>query len=135
MTARKPHTFHLPPSTFHLLLGLLLLCSCSNRRSVNILISNPTDEVLRRQEVSLSVAEVQRLLQVKGVDSLVLLNEKNVAVDYVVDRRAGQLRFMVPVIMSVSQKQYTLGTGEPTLMDNLFRFRAEKIQVSVGKKQ
>ena len=117
----------------YLLILLTVLCSCSNRRSINILISNPTTQTVRQHQVELSVGEVERLLDVQSVEKLVLLNEKNIAVDYTIDTASGKLLFTVPNIMAQSQKQFTLSTAEPTLWDNLFSFRHENIQVSVGK--
>ena len=113
---------------------LLVLSSCSNRRSVNILIDNPSEQVLERQVVDLPLNQVKRLLDVASPDSLVLLNEMNVPVAYSVDSQSDQLSFTVPVVMAQSQKQYTLSTAMPNLVDNLFSFRHEKMKITLRQK-
>lgn len=113
---------------------LLMLSSCSNRRSVNILIANPSERIMEHQVVHLSLIQVKRLLNGASPDSLVLLNEMNVLVAYSVDSQSDQLSFTVPVVMPQSQKQYTLSTAMPNLVDNLFSFRHEKMKITLRQK-
>ncbi len=116
---------------FILLSVLLTITSCTSSSSVNILIFNDSEVTVTNKMVEVPVTEIRQWLAVSPDDSLFLLNEKNepVSYSYSVDRTT--IRFMLPIAQKRSQKNYTLNTGDPALLDNLFAFRHQKIKVSV----
>lgn len=117
---------------FYILLAVMAV-SCSNSDTVNILISNRTDADVKNVVVKVACADINKHLIYTDNDSLYLLNETNADVIYHYTAIRDSIVFTVPIIKSYSQKNYSLNVGEKKLEDNLFRFRAASIQVSVGE--
>jgi len=112
---------------------LVMLASCANKRTVNILISNtnPTDTV--NAVVRVPIEKIVQHLEVQNVDSLILYNEKNQKVDFKVTHGNQDIEFVVPVVKSRSQKNYSLHINTPPkkLKENIFSFRAKSINVTL----
>lgn len=110
-----------------LLLLATLCAACSSTDSVNILIQN--DSANERDNVTVTVTqdEIARYIDLKGCDTLYLLNERNIPVAY--QHVDGKISFNVPVVQGNSQKNYSLNTHPHTLKDNLLTFRVNNIVV------
>lgn len=109
----------------------LMLVSCANKNNVNILISNNHRADTTNVMVKVPVDEILQHLDAQNVDSLVLLNEKNQQVQYVVSYDKKDVEFVVPVVKARSQKNYSLNTGNTQLSDNLFSFRTTSINITL----
>ena len=116
---------------FYILLAVVAV-SCSNSDTVNILISNRSSDIVKNVEVKVACSDIKKHLDYTDNDSLYLLNETNADVIYHYTTARDSIVFTVPIINSYSQKNYSLNVGEKKLEDNLFKFRAASIQVSVG---
>ena len=116
---------------FKLLLLTLLFTSCTNSNTVNILISNPNKHDVKMAEVKVPVNDILQYLDAQSTDTLYLLNEQNLPVDY--RRSAGNdtIIFTVPIVKQYSQKNYTIHTSSNKLSDNLFKFRTASINVEL----
>ena len=110
---------------------MLMLVSCVNRNNVNILISNSHPADMTSVTVKVPVDEILQHLDVQNVDSLVLLNEKNQQVQYLVSADKKYVEFVVPVVKARSQKNYSLNTGNTQLSDNLFSFRTASNNINI----
>ena len=112
---------------------VVMLASCADKSSVNILISNtnPTDTV--DAVVRVPIEKIIQHLEVQNVDSLILLNEKNQRVDFNVAHGNQDIEFVVPVVKAHSQKNYSLNVhdDEEDLKENIFSFRSTSITVKL----
>jgi len=112
---------------------VLMLSSCADKSSVNILISNtnPTDTV--NAVVRVPIENIIQHLEVQNVDSLILLNEKNQQVDFKITHGSQDIEFVVPVVKARSQKNYSLNVhkGTENLKENIFSFRTKSVSVNL----
>lgn len=109
----------------------VVLTSCTSSSTVNILILNNGEQTLTNKTVEVPVVEARQWLGATPDDSLYLLNEKNEPVRYTYNDDRTAIRFTLPIAQKRSQKNYSVNTGDPSLMDNLFAFRQKKIRVTV----
>ena len=109
----------------------LFFTSCTNSNTVNILISNPRSHDVKMGEVKVSVDDILQYIDAQSTDTLYLLNEQNLPVDY--RRSAGNdtIIFVVPIVKQYSQKNYTIHSSGNKLSDNLFKFRTASINVEI----
>lgn len=114
-----------------LLLSGLMFTGCSEHKSVNLLISNPTNGTLKDQQVGVPLNELHEYLLFDEATQLLLLNEKNEPVNFRIQPEKQRLEFVVPLVMPRAQKQFTLCTEMPSLWSNLFAFRRRSIPVNV----
>ena len=108
-----------------------VLTSCTSSSTVNILILNNGEQTLTNKTVEVPVVEARQWLGATPDDSLYLLNEKNEPVRYTYNADRTAIRFTLPIAQKRSQKNYSVNTGDPSLMDNLCAFRQKKIRVTV----
>ena len=59
-----------------------MLAACDNQNSVNILISNSSDQPLENREVTIALDTIRQWLDISISDTLILLNEKNQPLPY-----------------------------------------------------
>lgn len=111
--------------------AVMLLAACTNKSTVNILISNEHNRDTTNVTVRVPVDEILEHLDTKDVDSLVLLNEKNQQVKYIVTPNKKDIEFVVPIVKARSQKNYSLNTNNTELSDNIFTFRTASINVNL----
>ncbi len=109
---------------------VLLFASCTNHNTVNVLITNGSGADMTDKEVRVSLDEVRSRLQTARGDTLIVLNEQNVPVDYGFSADSLYLVFRVPIIKKNSQKTYSINRSHSRLSDNLLRFRRENIMVN-----
>ena len=64
------------------ILSALMLGACDNQNSVNILISNSSDQPLENREVTIALDTIRQWLDISISDTLILLNEKNQPLPY-----------------------------------------------------
>ncbi|MBR1552262.1 MAG: hypothetical protein IJ632_08100 [Muribaculaceae bacterium] len=115
-----------------IILCLALACvSCQNTDTVNILISNVGTADCHNATVTVPMSEVMQRLNTTPADTLILLNERNTAVEYSYTPDREAITFTVPIVKFRSQKNYTLNKGNKRLRDNLLRFRTANITVTV----
>lgn len=108
-----------------------ICCSCANTSNVNILVTNLSDHDTTQVKVIVPVEEVTKHLDMQPTDTLFLLNEKNMPVDFNYSTDGNNIIFTVPVIKLHSQKNYSFNKSRNKLSDNLFRFRTASIIVEV----
>lgn len=106
-------------------------CSCANTSTVNILITNQSDHDTTNVEVSVAVRDVTKHLDMQPTDTLFLLNEKNLPVEFTYSNDGNNIIFTVPNIKMHSQKNFSFNKSHTQLSDNLFRFRTTSITVEV----
>lgn len=126
-TDNHHHMRHLASAAF----AVTLLAACSNYNNVNVLITNRGANDVANCEVRVPVYKLQNSLQIKRGDTLTVLNERNIPVDYAYSADSSELVFHVPLIRKHSQKTYSVNRSRSQLSDNLFRFRRENIIVNV----
>lgn len=119
---------------FTTLLLAVLLTSCTNTSTVNILISNSNKHDTTMVEVKVPLDKILDHLDAQSSDTLYLLNEKNQPVDYHRSVKNDSIIFTVPVIRQFSQKNYSIHTSSNQLSDNLFKFRTASINVELKDK-
>ncbi|MBR5030619.1 MAG: hypothetical protein IKX63_05905 [Muribaculaceae bacterium] len=116
---------------FTILLLAVLLTSCTNTSTVNILISNSQKRDVTMAEVKVPLDDILKHLDAQITDTLYLLNEKNQPVDYRRSAANDSIIFTVPIIKQYSQKNYSIHTSSNQLSDNLFKFRTASINVEL----
>lgn len=109
---------------------VMLFASCTNHNTVNVLITNSSGADIADKEVRVSLDEVRSRLLVTRGDTLIVLNEQNVPVDYCFSADSLYLVFRVPIIKKNSQKTYSINRSHSRLSDNLLRFRRENIMIN-----
>jgi len=109
----------------------ILLVSCTNKSTVNILISNEHNSDTTNVVVHVAIDEILQHVNEQSVDSLILLNEKNQPVAFTTTPDGKNIEFTVPVVKARSQKNYSLNTSHTQLSDNLFSFRKTSINVDL----
>ncbi|MBR5929481.1 MAG: hypothetical protein IKZ93_05810 [Prevotella sp.] len=112
-----------------ILLVSLLLTACENNNSVNILIANTSDRVVKNREVTIPLDTIRMWLGTSVEDTLILLNEKNEPLDYHYAEGRSAIIFLVPVIQKQSQKNFTLNKSDVRLGQNILAFRRKKIRI------
>ena len=112
-----------------ILLVCLLLTACENNNSVNILIANTSDRVVKNREVTIPLDTIRMWLGTSVEDTLILLNEKNEPLDFRYAEGRSAIIFLVPVIQKQSQKNYTLNKSDVRLGQNILAFRRKKIRI------
>ena len=112
-----------------ILLVSLLLTACENNNSVNILIANTSDRVVKNREVTIPLDTIRMWLGTSVEDTLILLNEKNEPLDYRYAEGRSAIIFLVPVIQKQSQKNFTLNKSDVRLGQNILAFRRKKIRI------
>lgn len=110
---------------------VLLFASCTNHNTVNVLITNNGDTDITDKVVRVPLDEVRSRLQVTCADTLIVLNEQNLPVDYGFSADSLCLVFHVPIIKKNSQKTYSINRSHSRLSDNLLRFRRGNIMINV----
>ncbi len=105
--------------------------SCKNSSTVNILISNRSNGDLSNVRVVVPMSEVKKHLDISPTDTLFVLNEKNMHVDFSFSPDSSQLVFSVPMIKQYSQKNFSINTSSSSLSDNLLHFRTSSIMVEI----
>ena len=112
-----------------ILLFCLLLTACENNHSVNILIANTANQSFKQREVIIPLDTIRMWLETNIEDTLILLNEKNEPMDYRYTEGRSAIAFIVPVIQSQSQKNYTINKSHTRLGENILAFRKKKIRI------
>jgi hypothetical protein len=112
-----------------ILLLCLLLTACENNHSVNILIANTANQSFKQREVIIPLDTIRMWLETNIEDTLILLNEKNEPMDYRYTEGRSAIAFVVPLIQSQSQKNYTINKSHTRLGQNLLAFRKKKIRI------
>lgn len=107
----------------------LLAASCSDPRTVNILIENHGPADAANARVVVRMADVRSRLASCDGDTLVLLDEKNRPVPYSLTPSGTAIVFCVPVVRRGSQKTYSARVGDIRLADNFLVFRRKNIVV------
>lgn len=107
----------------------MLLTACENNNSVNILVANTSDRVVKNREVTIPLDTIRMWLGTTEEDTLILLNEKNEPLDYRYAEGRSAIIFLVPVIQKQSQKNYTLNKSDIRLQQNILAFRRKKIRI------
>ena len=114
-----------------ILLSCLLLTACENNHSVNILIANNANRSFRQREVTIPLDTIRMWLGTSVEDTLILLNEKNEPMDYRYIEGRSAIVFLVPLIQSQSQKNYTINKSHTRLGQNILAFRQKKIRITL----
>ena len=112
-----------------ILLCSLLLIACENNHSVNILIANTANQSFRQREIIIPLDTICMWLELTDQDTLILLNEKNESQDFRFIKGHSAIAFIVPVIQSQSQKNYTINKSHTRLGENILAFRKKKIRI------
>ena len=112
-----------------ILLFCLLLTACENNHSVNILIANTANQSFKQREVIIPLDTICMWLELTDQDTLILLNEKNESQDFRFIKGRSAIAFIVPVIQSQSQKNYTINKSHTRLGENILAFRKKKIRI------
>ncbi|MBO7578442.1 MAG: hypothetical protein J6T43_05610 [Prevotella sp.] len=112
-----------------ILLCILLLTACENNHSVNILIANTANQSFRQREIIIPLDTICMWLELTAQDTLILLNEKNESQDFRFIKGRSAIAFIVPVIQSQSQKNYTINKSHTRLGENILAFRKKKIRI------
>ena len=107
----------------------MLLTACENNNSVNILVANTSDRVVKNREVTIPLDTIRMWLGTTEEDTLILLNEKNEPLDYRYAKGRSAIIFLVPIIQKQSQKNYTLNKSDIRLQQNILAFRRKKIRI------
>ena len=110
----------------------LLMSSCTNTGTVNILIANSGTDDCHNVQVAVAMNDIKTHLSINEGDTLTLLNEANRKVSFAFTPNGDSIVFVIPVINRASQKNYTINSHDKRLIDNLFRFRTANIIVNVG---
>lgn len=112
-----------------ILLFSFLLTACENNHSVNILIANNANQSFRQREIIIPLDTICMWLELTDQDTLILLNEKNESQDFRFIKGRSAIAFIVPVIQSQSQKNYTINKSHTRLGENILAFRKKKIRI------
>ena len=109
----------------------ILLAACANQNTVNILISKTNDHDTTNVVVHVPIEKVITHINTSSVDSLIILNEKNQRVDFLITHGNQDIEFIVPIVKARSQKNYSINTAHTELGDNIFSFRTASITVNL----
>ncbi|MGM9713525.1 MAG: hypothetical protein ACI3Y5_05335 [Prevotella sp.] len=109
----------------------LAITSCTNHSTANILITNHTARDLSSHTVTVSLSTIHERLQTQPSDTIILLNEENIPVQYTFNADRTSIVFRVPMVRARSQKTYSINRKHSSLKDNILTFRTENIIIEI----
>ncbi len=108
----------------------MALAACMNTDTTNIIVVNEDKNDKQDKLVQVSLEEIFLKLQVDTLETFLLLNEKNLPVEYSLTPDKKFVSFVISV-KGKSQKTYSIHKKRPSLSDNFMKFRSSNIYLTL----
>jgi hypothetical protein len=117
-------------TTIITILTILMLTSCDNHNSVNIIVTNAQPRTITNVKVKVSMKEVCSLLSIDSLPVPIVLNERNTPIPYSYNASHDSIQFVMPIIHIKSQKTFSVNIVQPSLMNTFLRIKRANIKIT-----